>query len=253
MQRDRKSGRRSDLDTTFLVLAGIAWATGLLYLVVRANLPSPVRLGIVDGLHVYVGLASIVFVLGILVTDAPVGAFGTGRVLWQVRWLLGGLYLVLYGAGALLALPWSGPARAFLVDLHLLAAVWTVVPTGWYLMHRRSATLRHAFASRSRVALVMVLVPALVVVVAPRTIAPLTLTGAGAAWRAQGLPHRFIDRMAIGLNGQDLVAGGEGLYVSRPSDQRWLQVAFPPELVLSLAMSPSTAYVGTTVQTAASR
>jgi hypothetical protein len=247
VQLNGKSGPRSDLDTTFLVLAGIAWATGLLYLVVRANLPSPVRLVIVDGLHVYVGVALFVFVIGILATEAPVGAFETGRVLRQMRWLLGGLYLVLYGAGALLALPWSGPVRAFLVDLHLLAAVWTVVPTGWYLMRGRSATFRHAFASRSRVALVMILVPAaLVVVIAPRTIAPLTLTGAGAAWRGQGLPHRFIDRMAMSPNGQDLLAGGEGLYVSRSNDRRWLQVALPPELVLSVALSPIAAYVGTT-------
>ncbi len=246
MQLDGKSGRRSDLDTAFLVLAGIAWITGLLYLVVRANLPSPVRLVIVDGLHVYVGVASIVFVIGILAAEAP-GAYETGRVLRQMRWLLGGLYLVLYGAGALLALPWSGPVRALLIDLHLLAAVWTVVPTGWYLMHGRSETLRHAFASRSRVALAMILVPAaLVAVVAPRTIAPLTLTGAGAAWRGQGLPQRFIDRLAMSPDGQRLIAAGEGLYVSRPNDQRWLQVAFPPELVLSLALSPMAAYVGTT-------
>src|SRR5713226_3910127 len=100
--------RRSDLDTTFLVLAGIAWTSGLLYLIVRANLPSPVRLVIVDGLHVYVGVASIVFVIGILATEARAGAFETGRVVRQMRWLLGGLYLVLYGAGALLTLPWSG-------------------------------------------------------------------------------------------------------------------------------------------------
>jgi hypothetical protein len=36
------------------------------------------------------------------------------------------------------------------------------------------------------------------------------------------------------------------LYVRRPSDQRWLEVAFPPELVLSVALSPIAAYVGTT-------
>jgi hypothetical protein len=249
VQLDGKSKRRSDLDTTFVVLAGIAWATGLLYLVVRANLPSPVRLVIVDGLHIYVGIASIVFVIGILATEAPIGTFETGRVVRQTRWLLSGLYLVLYGAGALLALPPSGPMRAFLVDLHLLAAVWTVVPTGWYLMQDRSATLRYAFASRSRVALLIILIPAvLVAIIAPRMIAPLTLTGAGAAWRGQGFPQRFIDRMAMSPNGDALIAGGEGLYVRRPNDQRWQQVAFPPELVLSVALSrgPTTAYVGTT-------
>ncbi len=247
VQLDGKSGRRSDLDTTFLVLAGIAWTSGLLYLVVRANLPSPVRLVIVDGLHVYVGVASIVFVIGILATEARAGAFETGRVVRQMRWLLGGLYLVLYGAGALLTLPWSGSVRAFLVDLHLLAAVWAVVPTGWYLMHGRAATWRHAFASRVSVALVVILVPAaLVVVIAPRTIAPLTVSGAGAAWRVQGLPHRFIDRLAMSPNGQGLIAGGEGLYVRRLGDQRWQQVAFPPELVLSVALSPIVTYVGTT-------
>ncbi len=246
MQLDGKRGRRSDLDTTFLILAGMAWATGLLYLVVRANFPSPVRLVIVDGLHVCVGVASVVFVIGLLATEAPVGAIETAGALRQVRWLLGGLYLLLYGAGALLALPWSALVRGFLVDLHLLAAVWTVVPTGWYLMHRRSARWRHAFASRSRRALVVILVPAaLLVVIAPRTIAPLTLTGAGAAWRAQGLPQRFIDRLAMSPDGQGLIAGGEGLYVRRPKDQQWQQVAFPPELVLSLALSPIAAYVGT--------
>ncbi len=247
MQLDGKRGRRSELDATFLVLVGIAWASGLVYLVVRANLPSPVRLVIVDGLHVYVGLASIVFVIALLATQAPLRAFQTGRALRQLRWLLGGLYLVLFGAGALLALPWSAPVRTFFVDLHLLAAVWSVVPTGWYLVHDRSATLRSSMTSRSVVALVLILAPAaLVVVIAPRMIAPLTLTGAGAAWREQGLPQRFIDRMATSPNGQDLVAGGEGLYVRRPSDQRWQQVAFPSELVLSVALSPIAAYVGTT-------
>ncbi len=247
MQLDGKRGRRSELDATFLVLVGIAWASGLVYLVVRANLPSPVRLVIVDGLHVYVGLASIVFVIALLATQAPLRAFQTGRALRQLRWLLGGLYLVLFGAGALLALPWSAPVRTFFVDLHLLAAVWSVVPTGWYLVHDRSATLRSGMTSRSVVALVLILAPAaLVVVIAPRMIAPLTLTGAGAAWREQGLPQRFIDRMATSPNGQDLVAGGEGLYVRRPSDQRWQQVAFPSELVLSVALSPIAAYVGTT-------
>ena len=247
MQLDGKRGRRSELDATFLVLVGIAWASGLVYLVVRANLPSPVRLVIVDGLHVYVGLASIVFVIALLATQAPLRAFQTGRALRQLRWLLGGLYLVLFGAGALLALPWSAPVRTFFVDLHLLAAVWSVVPTGWYLVHDRSATLRSSMTSRSVVALVLILAPAaLIVVIAPRMIAPLTLTGAGAAWREQGLPQRFIDRMATSPNGQDLVAGGEGLYVRRPSDQRWQQVAFPSELVLSVALSPIAAYVGTT-------
>ncbi len=87
---------------------------------------------------------------------------------------------------------------------------------------------------------------ALLVVIAPRTIAPLTLTGAGASWRGQGLPHRFIDRMVASPTGQGLIAGGEGLYVSRPNDQRWRQVTFPPELVLSVAVSLIAAYVGTT-------
>jgi hypothetical protein len=247
VHRNGKSGRRSDLGPTFLVLAGIAWATGLLYLVVRANLALPVRLVIVDGLHLYVGVASIVFVIGILAAEAPVGAIETGGALRKVRWLLGGLYLLLYGAGAILALPWSAPVRGFLVALHLLAAVWTVVPTGWYLMHIRWATLRHPFASRSAVALVVIVVPAaLIVIIAPRTIAPLTSTGAGAAWRGQGLPQRFIDRMAMSPNANGLIAGGEGLYVSRPSDQLWVQVDFPPELVLSVAMSPTAAYIGTT-------
>jgi len=244
---DGKSGRWSELDTTFLVLAGIAWATGLLYLVVRANLPSPVRLVIVDGLHVYLGVASIVFFVGILATRAPDSASGTARTLRQLRWLLGALYLVIYGAGALLVLPWSASVRTFLVDLHLLAAVWAVVPTGRYLMRRGSAPLRDLSVGRVLVALVMVLVPAaFVVVIAPPALTPLTQTGAGAAWHGQGLPQRFIDRMAISANGQELIAGGEGLYVSRLGDQRWQRVAFPPELVLSVALSPTTAYVGTT-------
>ena len=247
MQLNSKSGRWSDLDTTFLVLVGIAWATGLLYLVARANLPSPVRLAIVDGLHVYLGVASIVFFVGILATRAPGSAPGTARVLPQLRWLLGALYLVIYGAGALLILPSSPSARTILVDFHLLAAVWAVVPTGWYLICSRSARLRDRSVGRVLLGVIMVLVPAAtVVIIAPRALTPLTQTGAGAAWHGQGLPQRFIDRMAITANGQELIAGGEGLYVSRLQDQRWQRVAFPPELVLSVALSPTTAYVGTT-------
>src|SRR2546421_9402963 len=248
MQVAGKGVQRSVLDTTFLVLAGIAWATGLLYLVVRANLPSPVRLVSVDGLHVYVGVASAVFVVGLLVTEAPFETSGTARILRRLRWLLGGLYLALYGAGALLALPWSGPVRTFLVDLHLLAAVWAVVPTGWYLMHSRPAQFRGLPAGRVLAGLVIVLVPAAFAIIAPRAIAPLTQSGAGAGWRGQGLPHGFIDRIAMSPDGEGLVAGGEGLYVSHPNDQRWRRVVFPPELVLSMALSrgPITSYLGTT-------
>src|SRR5712692_4994689 len=245
VQLDGKSGRRSDLDTTFLVLAGIAWTSGLLYLVVRANLPSPVRLAVVDGLHVYVGVASIVFVIGILATQPRVGAFKTGPVLQRVRWLLGSLYLLLGASGALVVFAWSGPVRAFLVDLHLLAAVWAVVPTGWYLLQSRSARFRGRSVSRILVGLVIILVPAVFGLIAPRALAPLTQTGAGAAWQTVGLPQRFIDSMAMSPNGEALVAGGEGLYVSRRGDQRWQQVVFPPGLVLSVALSPIATYVGT--------
>src|SRR3989442_5444640 len=61
VQFEGKSWARSEVKAAFIVLAGIAGASGLVYLVVRVNLPSPVRLPVVDGFHAYAGIASFVF------------------------------------------------------------------------------------------------------------------------------------------------------------------------------------------------
>jgi len=49
------------LGTSLVLLISLAWLTGVAYLLVRLNLPSPVQLAAVDAVHVYVGVASIAF------------------------------------------------------------------------------------------------------------------------------------------------------------------------------------------------
>ncbi len=246
MQVESKWWTRSEVKAAFIVLAGTAWASGLVYLVVRVNLPSPGRLAVVDGLHAYVGIASLVFCIAVLAATRSASGSKTTRPARWLWWVLSGLYFALYATGALLLVPWSGRLRTILVDVHLLAAVWAVVPTSWYLVQGRLQMLRSRPARLLAIGLALVFLPAAFVAAAPRAITPLARSGTGEAWQPQALAQTFVDRMATSPDGQTVLAGGEGLYVSHPGG-RWQQIAFPRELVLGLALpaGPVAAYVGT--------
>src|SRR5437879_9500211 len=49
------------LGVGLVLLVSLAWASGVLYVIARLGLPSPVSLALVDGVHVYVGLACLAF------------------------------------------------------------------------------------------------------------------------------------------------------------------------------------------------
>jgi len=243
------------LGVALVLLVSVAWGTGLLYLIVRIGLPSPVRLAVVDAIHVYVGLASIAFLA------AKVSRVGfhervagvTGVVLWH-RWVSGSM-LVLYGAvyatGLLLLPRWPAGLRESLVNAHLLAAVWAAVPTSWHVWHYRSWARPYLpppwqLPLRCSVGLVIALLPAAAIVNMSRALSPLTQIGAGTAWTAAG-PRIFFDRLGVEPNGRGLLAGGQALYLSDDAGQHWHRLEFPPDLVLGLALpsGPVAAYVGT--------
>ncbi len=245
------------LGVALVVLVSIAWGTGLLYLVVRIGLPSPVRLVFVDGVHIYVGLASIAFFA------AKISRVGFHQqvsgvpelVLWQrwVSWGLLVLYSAVYGTGLLLLPPWPRVLREGLVNAHLLTSVWAAVLTTWHVWHHRSRALPYLPGAGRRlphrfwVGMALVILPMAGILTSPPALSPLTQNGAGGAWTPAALRGIFLDRMAISPDGQTVVAGGVGLYASQLPGGGWRRIDFPSDLVLGLALprGPVAAYVGT--------
>jgi len=245
------------LGVSLVLLVSIAWGTGLFYLFVRLGLPSPVRLVFVDGVHIYVGLASIAFFAAKIwrvgfrqqVSGVP------ELILWQrwVSWGLLVLYSAVYATGLLLLPPWPRALRAGLVNAHLLTSVWAAVLTTWHVWHHRSRALPYLPGARRRlqqrfwVGMAMVILPVVGILTSPRALSPLTQDGAGATWTPAALRGVFLDRMAISPDGQTVVAGGVGLYASQLPGGAWRRIDFPSDLVLGLALprGPVAAYVGT--------
>src|SRR5205814_2266866 len=168
--------------------------------------------------HTYVGVASMTFLMAALATGRiPVSA--------RPRWLgpvLFLLYAGIYASGVLLLLPIDPSIRASLVTAHLLTTVWAVPPTTIYVWHSRAALAQFIGGQLRRtparlwLALGFLLVPVVILSAFPRTLSPLAQTGTGAVWTPLGPRGVFLDRMAASPDGQELVAGGEGLYVRRP-------------------------------------
>lgn len=205
------------------VFTGLAWLSGLAYLLVRGGLPSPVQLAAVDAVHLYVGIGAIV----ILATK-------TGRAGWRLRvpgevetaprrrwlsWSLVALYAGVALTGGLALLPLPGGAQAAMVDAHLIAAVWATVPTTAHLLvyrRRAVAVMRPPSGSRRRrrlLGLICAMAPLAAVAAVPRSISSLARVGAGAGWSPDG-PQVFLDRLAAAPGGRSLVAGGSGLFVA---------------------------------------
>ncbi len=238
-----------------VLLVSLAWATGFFYVIARVGLPAPVSLALVDGVHVYVGLASVAFFAAKL---SRVGfrqhVDGVPELLaWQrwISWSLAILYAAVYSTGVLLLIPWPSVVSKPLVNAHLLTAVWAALPSTWHVWHYRPQAL--AYLSRwGRRTLIrfwlgmgLVLLPLVVVLALPRALAPATKSLLGAAWEPAGAEGLFLDRLAITADRRTLVAGGEGLYVTPAEVASWRRVSFPAELILGLGMSPSAVYVGT--------
>lgn len=241
-----------------LVLA--VWLSAVPYLAVRLRLPSAVGLGAVDAVHVYVGLASAVFLaakvarVGFRLRVAGVAP----PLLWH-RWVsssLGVLYPAVYVTGILALLRWPPGVRTQLVNAHLIAAVWAAVPTTWHLWHHRGLAgplLRRARPPGRALRLwgAVALVGAggfAVAVAAPRAVAPLTQAGAGSTWQDVA-PATFLDRMEMTPDGRWLVAGGSGLLVRAAGGGPWRRASGIPArdvvLGLDLTAGPTAAYAGT--------
>lgn len=244
------------LGVGLVLLVSLAWASGLLYVIARLGFPSPVSLALVDGVHVYVGLASIAFFAAKLsrvgfhehVTGVP------ELVAWQrwISWSLAGLYTAVYATGLLLLAPWPSAVGSPLVNAHLLTAVWAALPSAWHVWHYRPRALPYlTHVDRGTLigfwlALGLMLLPLVGVLALPRALSPATKFGLGSAWERAGLQGIFLDRLVATPDGRTLVAGGQGLYLRPMGIPNWRQVAFPAELILALGVSPGGVYVGTT-------
>ena len=226
-----------------MLLLGFAWLTGIDYAVLRLRAASPLGLAMVDGAHLFAGVAA----APILVAKAVLGRRATGMPAGRWHRWMGTSLLVLYGAvlvtGALLIAPLPVDHEA-LAQAHLIFAVWAAAPTAWHIWHY-ARRVRPAFLPALGALAVLAVATGFVAVSAP----PLSLParfGDGAAWRPVALPGRYLAQVRTAPDGT-LVAGGDGLYVRAAGDSRWRQVG-PPDLVLALAIGGQNepVYLGTT-------
>ncbi len=237
------------LGLSLVVMVSIAWGTGLVYLLARLGLNGPVRPALVDGVHVYVGLVGGVFVA------AKVARVGlrhrvdgvAGVVAWH-RWLSWSL-LVLYTAvgasGVLLLLPIQGRAYSALVNLHLLASVWALLPTSWHVWHYRRRALpylapwRRLLARRYWLAVFAALAPTLALVAAPRAVSQLPQLQQGSGWTQAALRGHYVDFVRTTADGRALVAAGDALYTSRDGVS-WSRTV-PPQADTAAGQPPTAA------------
>lgn len=263
VRRARPPGERAArfdvnvLGAGLALLVALAWCTGAVYVVVRGGGTTPIGLAVIDTLHVYVGVASVAFLLAkvwrVGLRARVRGVAGVTVFDRQLSVALGVLYAAVYTTGVLTVLPWATSLRDTLVEAHLIAAVWAAAPTTWHVWRHRARLLsairpRRVRARALRVtAAVLVLAPAAGVVRAPRTVSPLAQTGAGPGWRVSG-PSVFLDRLRRAPDGT-LVAGGAGLYVRRAGASSWRRVGpfDGANVVLGLTLpssGPTAALVG---------
>lgn len=220
------------LSLTLLVAA--AWGSGFFYLAARLGAGSPIRLALVDGVHVYTGLAAAAFFgAKVLRVGLRTRVSGVPRLLLWQRWISYSL-LILYSAifvtGVAALLPIGPRGRSLAVNAHLLTSVWAVVPTSWHIWHYRAriAPLINRLSPRAArywPALAVMLLPLLVVFVAPRALSALPQAGGGGAWSAAGLSGVSLERLLPTGDGR-LLAGGDGLYLTS-GDGRWRQIELP--------------------------
>ncbi|MHB8613250.1 MAG: hypothetical protein ACYDAL_12600 [Candidatus Dormibacteraceae bacterium] len=215
-----------------VVLIGITWGTGLLYITSRAGFPSPVRLALVDGVHIYVGLAAAVFF------GAKVWRVGFRRkvvglpnlTLWQ-RWVslsLVILYAAIFLTGLAAVLPLGAAWKESFVQAHLLTSVWSLVPTTLHVLHHRSRARGQLIRPRTGrirpklwAGIAIATLPAVLWLPFPRAVSPAAESGLGGAWTAAGLQGLYVDQVAVSADGSYLVAAGDGIYVSDALGRSW--------------------------------
>lgn len=241
-----------------VVLIGITWGTGLLYITSRAGFPSPVRLALVDSVHIYVGLAAAVF-FGMKLWRVGFRRKVVGvpnLTLWQrwVSWSLVILYPAIFLTGFAAVLPLGSGWKESMVQAHLLTSVWSLVPTTLHLIHHRARATGHLKVRRLRprlsAGIAIAILPAVLWLPFPRAVSPAVEAGAGGAWVPAGLQGIYLDQVAASADGAHLVAAGDGIYVSDNRGRSWHhldvgglapgapsieQVAAAPELVVASA------------------
>jgi hypothetical protein len=253
------------LGVSLTALVGLAWLTAIPYLAARIGVPSLLHLSVADGLHVVAGSAGAVFLL------AKVWRVGLRRrvkgvsklLLWQ-RWVSWSL-LLLYGAvlvtGTVALLPLDGGVRKGMTHAHLLFSVWAIVPTIWHLWHYRLwarqllGRLGGVPSRRLQAGLLAALLPALWVLAVPKGASQLSEVGAGPAWQPAGLEGVSLSQVTATPGGGELLAAGDGLYVSQDG-RHWRHEELPlpasvdrqpaqPVLALATSAPSGDVYVAT--------
>jgi hypothetical protein len=258
-----------------VLIVSIAWGTALFYLAARLGVDSHLRLSLVDGAHVYVGLVGGVFILGkVARVRFRYRVSGVPEVVpWQrwVSWSLLILYSAIFVSGVLALLPLHGQLYEDILNFHLLSSVWAVVPTTWHVWHyrRRAAPFLTRLLPRGRTlrywaGLALAVLPAVAVISYPRSLSQLPQVLGGSVWSQTALSGSYLDRITMGPGGS-LLAAGDALYISRDGTV-WTQIDMPAaaapasggtpspvhqhgaptgkNLALSLAVSGNSIYVG---------
>jgi len=241
------------LGVSLVLFIGVAWGTGIVYLLARAGLPAPIGLAVNGAVHLYVGLVSVVFfgakILRVGLRRRVPGVAST--TLWQ-RWIslsLLVLYTGIYVTGILAVLPLGSRLHGLAVNGHLLTSVWALFPTTLHLLHHRLRSLPFITGLRRRraprrlwAALAVALVVGVGFALAPRAAEPLAVAGVGPSWTLAGLDGIYLGQAALTHDGRLLVAG-DGLYLS--SDGRhWRNVDLPngnadAERLIELGIKPT--------------
>lgn len=246
-----------------VLMVGAAWVTGVFYLVARLGASSPVGLGRMDGVHIYVGVVGGVFVVAkVLRVGLHRSVPGVPSVLLWQRWISWSL-LVLYAAillsGVLLLLPIRGSLYGSFVEVHLLASTWALAPTTWHVWHYRHRALPYLLRwHRSRrlrfwLGLGLVAPAAVVLLFEPRAATQLPQIQGGSSWSRAALPGSYLDTITTTGDGSTLVAGGDnGVYFSRDG-VLWLGIGLPAsggssntQTVESVAPAGGGLFAGTT-------
>ena len=215
-----------------VVLIGITWGTGLLYITSRAGFSSPLRLALVDSIHIYVGLAAAVF-FGMKVWRVGFRTKVVGvpeLTLWQrwVSWSLLILYPSIFLTGFAAVLPLGVAWKESLVQAHLLTSVWSLVPTTLHLIHHRARArgqlvVRRTGRLRPRLwaGIAIAVLPAVLWLPFPHAVSPVAEAAAGGAWVPSGLQGIYLDQVAVSPDGTHLVAAGDGVYISDARGRSW--------------------------------
>jgi hypothetical protein len=232
-----------------VVLIGITWGTGLLYITSRAGVPSPVRLALVDSVHIYVGLAAAVF-FGLKVWRVGFRRKVIGvpnLTVWQrwVSWSLVVLYPAIFLTGFAAILPLGTAWKESMVQAHLLTSVWSLVPTTLHLIHHRARAARQLSRPGARrlrprllAGLAIAALPAVLWLPFPVAASPASEASAGGAWVASGLQGIYLDQVAVSADGTYVVAAGDGIYVSDVTGSSWHHLDVDGPAARSHAIEP---------------